>query len=183
MKVSLKVPFERSYWVLPNKLLAGRYPGSPDSAACRALLRSLYDCGIRHIINLTQKDEVDSAGKGLASYEKQVKQMSADEQMDMTAVRLSLEQTGIPSREKMRRILDEIDLSIARKRPVYVHGWKGKNRTGMVVGCYLARRGVALGHRILSKIEELGGSDCDGAQASPEDVQQCSLIRSWRIGE
>ena len=34
----------------------------------------------------------------------------------------------------MNRILNEIDSSLSADRPVYVHCWGGKGRTGAVVG-------------------------------------------------
>jgi hypothetical protein len=45
----LKVPFNRSYWVVPGKLLAGCYPGSEDSIEEERNLKGLIQAGIRHV--------------------------------------------------------------------------------------------------------------------------------------
>ena len=42
----LKVPFNRSYWVVPGKLLAGGYPGSEDPIEEERNLKGLIQAGI-----------------------------------------------------------------------------------------------------------------------------------------
>ena len=61
-------PFDRSYWVIPGKLLAGTYPGDKDPAEARRKLQGLLDCGVRHVINLMEKDEVDHSGRLFVPY-------------------------------------------------------------------------------------------------------------------
>lgn len=51
------VPFGRSYWVVPGKLLAGFYPRSLDPKEAHMKLKSLLDHGIRHVINLMEPNE------------------------------------------------------------------------------------------------------------------------------
>ena len=46
----LQVPFNRSYWVVPGKLLAGGYPGSEDPVEEERKLKGLIQAGIRHVI-------------------------------------------------------------------------------------------------------------------------------------
>jgi hypothetical protein len=50
------VPFSRSYWVIPDKLLAGYYPGSKDPKEATVKLTTLINAGIRHVINLMEPD-------------------------------------------------------------------------------------------------------------------------------
>ena len=38
-------PFDRSYWVIPDKLLAGYYPGDREPATTHAKLQALLDSG------------------------------------------------------------------------------------------------------------------------------------------
>ena len=53
----LKVPFNRSYWVVPGKLLAGCYPGSEDAIEEERKLKGLIQAGIRHVISLMEPQE------------------------------------------------------------------------------------------------------------------------------
>ena len=55
----LKVPFNRSYWVVPGKLLAGCYPGSEDPMEEERNLKGLIQAGIRHVISLMEPQEYD----------------------------------------------------------------------------------------------------------------------------
>ena len=62
------VPFPRSYWVIPGKLLAGFYPGSKDPKEATTKLTALINSGIRHIINLMEPDERDLPGHRFVPY-------------------------------------------------------------------------------------------------------------------
>ena len=53
----LKVPFNRSYWVVPGKLLAGCYPGSEDPIEEEKNIKGLIQSGIRHVISLMEPQE------------------------------------------------------------------------------------------------------------------------------
>ena len=46
-------PYRGSYWVLPGRLLAGPYPGRPDSGETEERLLQLREAGVRHIFDLT----------------------------------------------------------------------------------------------------------------------------------
>lgn len=47
----LEVPFNRSYWIVPRKLLAGGYPGSEDPMEEERNLKGLIQAGVRHVIS------------------------------------------------------------------------------------------------------------------------------------
>ena len=63
------VPFPRSYWVIPGKLLAGCYPGSKDPWEATDKLTALINSGIRHVINLMEPDERDVTGLRFVPYD------------------------------------------------------------------------------------------------------------------
>ena len=50
-----KIPFGRSYWVIPGSFLAGYYPGQPSRDMMEQEIGDLLDCGIRSIINLMEE--------------------------------------------------------------------------------------------------------------------------------
>ena len=83
----------------------------------------------------------------------------------------------------MRAILDEIDRSIQKNHPVYVHCWGGRGRTGTVIGCYLARHGMAVGQEALARINFLRSALPDSTARSPETSEQCEMVILWAAGE
>jgi hypothetical protein len=52
------VPFDQAYWVVPEKLLAGCYPGSDIRARAQHQLKALLKNGIRYVINLMDIGEL-----------------------------------------------------------------------------------------------------------------------------
>ena len=60
--VSPPVPFPRSYWVVPGKLLAGYYPGDLDPLKMEVKLKGLLQVGIRYVISLMEENERNRYG-------------------------------------------------------------------------------------------------------------------------
>ncbi len=172
------LPFPRSYWVLSGKLLAGFYPGSPDYNEAAEKLSALLDCGIRHVINLMEEEETDHSGRLFTPYAEQLRSLGKQKGVEITVSRYPIKDVSIPSVEAMRRIIDEIDRSISANRPVYIHCWGGRGRTGTVVGCYLVRHGLT-GEEALKRIEELRRDEPTGHLPSPEAEAQREMILSW----
>ena len=164
-------------------LLAGWYPGDLDAKRAHEKLRGLVGAGIRYIINLMEEDEVDKKGNPFIPYHGQLMRMAAESGVDVTCVRIPIKDMSVPPRLTMARILDEIDQAIAHDLPVYVHCWGGRGRTGTVVGCYLARHGIAVGHDALNRIQELRRITANASASSPETEQQREMVCCWKVGE
>jgi ADP-ribosyl-[dinitrogen reductase] hydrolase len=174
----VRTPFIRSYWVIPGELLAGTYPGDKDPAEAAKKLRGLLDCGIRHVVNLMEKDEVDHSGRLFVPYGELLVRLGADRGVHVFTTRRSIRDMQVPTVEAMNAILDEIDRSLETGRPVYVHCWGGRGRTGTVVGCYLVRQGMK-GDEALKRIKELRKGTPDGDMPSPETKSQRELVVGW----
>jgi hypothetical protein len=178
----MRVPFERSNWVVSGKFLAGCYPGAKHTDQAGERLVALIDAGIRCIINLMEEYETDWKGGTISLYEEEMHRLASARGSDIECVRMPVPETSIPTIASMKLILDRIDQSIEEGKPVYVHCWGGKGRAGTVVGCYLARHGVATGKDALKMITELRKNDAGRKEPSPENERQRWMVYSWAQG-
>ncbi len=180
---NIMVPFNRSYWVIPEKLMAGCYPGTKDKNEARQKLKGLIVSGIRHVISLMEPSEYDHSGNQFAPYVDQMEAIAESMKINITFDQLPIKDLSIPSKKEMIRILNQIDICMKYKKPVYVHCWGGKGRTGTVIGCYLTRHGHASGHDVIDVIKELRKDVKDHFMSSPETKPQINMVMSWGEGE
>ena len=175
------VPFPGSYWVIPGKLLAGPYPGHLQPAEADRRITALLACGIRRVINLMEAEEVNYQGQPFVPYIGRMQEFAGlDTSVAMN--RFPIRDGEIPSRDDMRKILNEIDAALTDGQPVYIHCWGGKGRTGTAVGCYLIRHGLASAGAALERINHLR-RDVQPFQPSPENERQCAFVCSWNPDE
>ena len=164
----IKLPDFNSYWVIPNQFMAGEYPGDDYNAVqSERRLDLLLEAGITTFIDLTEVNE-------RVPYEPLVRERAGYYQIDITYHRFNIGDFGIPSKEKMRTILDTINETLANGGKPYVHCWAGMGRTGTVVGCYLAENGLG-GKEALRKVDQL----CYYAP-SPQTSEQKNFVRDWQ---
>ena len=174
------VPFPRSYWVIPGKLLAGCYPGSKEPKEATTKLTALINAGILHFIILMEFDEIDRTGHRFVPYDEVMESIAAKMGISVTFDQLPIKDLSVPAERHMTRILNQIDLCIKHGKPVYVHCLGGIGRTGTVVGCYLVRHGLATGKNVLEMIRNLR-KDCeDSGRQSPEMREQREMVVRWQ---
>lgn len=161
-------PIEKCYWVIPGKLLAGEYPRNPDEASSREKLAQLTDAGVAAFIDLTEADE------HLEPYAHLLDGPSHQ--------RFPIRDVSIPaSPELTRDALDAIDGHLAEGRTVYVHCWGGVGRTGVIIGCWLARRYCEPGAAALGMLQDLWQENPKSrTRQSPETEEQREYVRRWR---
>jgi hypothetical protein len=176
------VPFDRSYWVEPGKLLAGCYPGGLDPQEAERKLAGLVDHGIRTVINLMEEDETNYSGRRFRPYADILQEKAREADRDTSCVRIPITDMGVPSEVTMITILDTIDSSLARGHSVFIHCWGGHGRTGTVVGCWLARHEKAVGGAALGMIKQLRKHSPDAAKPSPQTPAQEKMVAGWRAG-
>jgi len=176
------VPFYPAYWVIPGKFMAGCFPGTENEKQAQKRLKGLLKQGIRHIVDLMEADEMAWRGKAHWAYAESFLSLGKDLGEEVHVERVEIQDGWIPSKERMKETLDHIDRAIRKDRPVYVHCWAGRGRTGTVVGCYLARHGYARGTGILTMIHQLRRHARD-SWPSPENPRQCDFVLSWGRGD
>lgn len=160
---------EQSYWVVPNRLLGGEYPRSLDETQSQEKIRALIDGGITAFIDLTHESD------RLLPYASFLKPHAG-----VFYERYPIRDLSVPdSKETTAAILKAIDLHMGNGRAVYVHCWGGVGRTGVIVGCWLARNGFA-GKAALERLRELWRQCPKSAlRNSPETPEQERYIINW----
>ena len=162
-------PIKHCYCVVPGKLLAGEYPRNRDEQSSQEKLSALLRYGVTAFIDLTEEDEgllPYSSLMGTASHQRfPIRDVSIPESPDTTIA-----------------ILDAIDHCIERGQTVYVHCWGGVGRTGVIIGCWLARHGRG-GKAALVHLRELWRQCPKSAfRQSPETREQECYILGWEAG-
>jgi hypothetical protein len=177
------IPFERSYVVVPGKLLAGLYPASDRAMETTEKLRRLLTVGVDHVVNLTEPHESNYQGVSLVDYVPELTALAAEQGRVIVCRRFPIRDLDVPPSDWMTAILDDIDGAAAAGEKVYLHCWGGRGRTGTVVGCYLARHGLAVGDEALAMVRYLRRTDAKAHTESPETANQKEFVRRWPLGQ
>jgi len=174
------LPFDRAYWVVPFLLLAGCYPGDSDPGVARRKLQGLIQCDVSRVISLMPSSETDTGGRPFVDYQAPLAELARSSGRVVQFDRLPIRDMDVPGISQMQKILDTIDQANAGGQIVYVHCWGGKGRTGTVVGCYLARHGLAAGDAALIQLKKLTKAAPYDFGPVPQTSAQCAYVRNWR---
>lgn len=170
-------PIPESYWILPGQILGGEYPVisySPQRA--RQRLADFLQQGFNSFVDLTSPGET-------LPYEDLLRQEAAERGLEVCYRRFAIGDYGLPSREQMQAILNQLDHFRQTGRKTYLHCQGGIGRTGTVVGCYLVSQGLS-GQQALDQLAEWWQSVPKSAfyPHSPETLQQEQFVRNWVAG-
>ena len=174
------LPFPRSYWVEPGRLLAGFMPGDKDPAVAETKLSGLLDCGVTHVICLMEENECDHSGRAFSDYYPLLQKISAARQLQLQWTRRPIKDLNIPAAAEMSRTLDIVDDVIKNGGCAYIHCWGGRGRTGTVIGCWLARHGIATGDAALQQLTALTAHAREHFPHIPETLEQREFVRKWK---
>jgi hypothetical protein len=173
----LQRPLAESYWVLPDRLLAGEYPGLSDEELTRKRLEALLAAGFDLFIDLTQPQET-------IPYEGILRKAAQAYDVDVTHRRFPIGDFGLPAPEQMNSILDAIDEGLQAGRKIYLHCWGGIGRTGTTAGCYLVRHGRT-GEQALDQLAAWWRNVPKSQRhpRSPETNEQMNFVLNWHRHE
>ncbi|HEY5559970.1 MAG TPA: ADP-ribosylglycohydrolase family protein [Steroidobacteraceae bacterium] len=170
---SLQPPLPNSYWVEPDRILAGEHPAGGSKEATLDRLRRLLAAGINCFIDLTEPGELDS-------YEKFLPGPAARD--PVTYLRKPIRDHGLPeSAEQMQEILDALSAGLAEGGRIYLHCRAGIGRTNLVAGCWFASSGEG-GDAALARLNARWRSSARSRSwpTVPETEAQNDYVRDWR---
>ena len=164
-------PILESYWVLPEHLLAGEYPGELDAERTRKRIDALIEAGFDMFMDLTNSNET-------WPYLNILREEAKIYEVEAVHLRFPIGDFGLPTSQQMNSILDSIDQNLQAGHKIYLHCWGGIGRTGTVVGCHQVERGYSA-TRALERIEELRRDSSKAGRRSPETAAQSDFVRKW----
>lgn len=161
--------FVHAWWFEPGRVLAGEYPGDADPILARHRVDVLVDGGVRTFVDLTGE------GDGLAPYAPLVADAAEARALDLRYRRFPIPDFSVVDDEGYDEVVAIIADATSRGA-VYVHCWGGVGRTGTVVGCLLADRGLGY-EASLAELAALRAGTRTGGRAAPETDEQRAVIR------
>lgn len=175
------LPFDRSYWVIPGKLLVGEIPSAKDEATRKIKVENLVIIGFDAIVNLMEVGEKTFSGELLVDYTDDLEYYANQANKKVSVHRFPIPDLSITSTEKMKEIIHLINNLINNGKKVYVHCWGGVGRTGTVVGCYLIEQNMATIDNVLQTIDYLKRTTPISERNSPETDEQVNFILNWPL--
>jgi protein tyrosine/serine phosphatase len=153
--------------------LAGEYPGKFTPESIRKRVDALLEAGFNTFIDLTKPNET-------IPYTRTLLEQAKHYDIEVQYHSYPIGDFGLPTPEKMLKILNTVDQALQAKQKIYLHCWGGIGRTGTTVGCYLVRRGKT-GEEALNQLAEWWRT-VPKSQIhvhSPETRAQADFILKW----
>jgi protein tyrosine/serine phosphatase len=160
-------PLPNTYWVVPDRLLAGEHPYGRDDSDARDRLDRLRAAGINFFIDLTEVDEMPDYRPLLPA--------------QTMYRRWAIPDQGVPvDLAFMQSLQWSIRAALLVEQRIYVHCRAGIGRTGLVIGCYLAEGGLD-GKAALKELNRLWRQSARSKEwrRVPQTPRQADYIKDW----
>ena len=175
------LPFERAYWVIPGKLMAGEIPSAREEAIRKNKVQNFVNMGFNTIINLMEPDEKTFSGELLVDYTSELHEYAKSFEKKIKVYHFPIKDLSITTPERMNQILTQIFSEIEAGKKVYVHCWGGVGRTGTVIGCFLLEQKMATPENVIETIAYLKRTTSIADRRSPETDEQLDFILNWPV--
>jgi ADP-ribosyl-[dinitrogen reductase] hydrolase len=164
---NVRKPVAESYWVIPDRLLAGRYPGGKNPKDTERRIAALLEAGFDTFIDLTEAGELPPYDIYLPGRVQHVRKPIPDH--------------GVPrDPQHMVETVAALRAALDAGRRVYVHCRAGIGRTGTVVACHLMDCGLEP-REALIRLNDLWQDNERSASWPdvPETDEQRDYILNW----
>lgn len=166
-----EAPYDGCYHV-SDLLLAGPTFVTLSNETTVARIVRLIDSGVGLIVSVCSRGE-------LAWLDERTKNLDLHEFVDHRL--FGIVDGSVPTKDLMRVILDTIDEALKVKK-TFVNSVGGRGRSALVLGCWIARHGLAFGEAALNHLTEVRYKSGLSAP-SPETNSQREFVAQWRPGE
>ncbi|GAA5528817.1 dual specificity protein phosphatase family protein [Herpetosiphon gulosus] len=166
-------PIAASYWVLPERLLAGEHPMLLEKEPLHERLQHFSKAKINVFIDLTEQTETQELG----DYSTALRQIQSNQAI--VRYHFPIPDMSSPSVSQMRAILAQIIDALDQQQNVYVHCWGGLGRTGTIIGCLLVEQGWEY-TQALTQITRLRQATRDSGYPSPSNDLQRQFVADWQ---
>jgi protein-tyrosine phosphatase len=164
-----------AWWVPPERLLAGEYPGAKREARAREKIGCLLGAGIDSFVDLTE-DGV------MAPYEHLLDDVARETGRAAPSYRrFPIPDVHIVGDDDYDKTLAHIRNELDAGKVVYVHCWGGKGRTGTVIGCWLIENDALDYEAVMRRLQELRAGTRKAHERVPESSAQRDVLRRWAV--
>jgi len=178
-----------SNWVIPGRLMVGRYPFVEPGLNRRcdnyekgvAQLKAILRTGIRTFICLQdelphQKLMYRQVVDGFYPYLEWCRAIAGP---GVVALHFPIVDLSIPDAEVLNEFLTDIIERLRNGERMYIHCWGGRGRAGVVSCCLLSKAFKISADEALERVGRAYLTRKDGAYRSPQTKQQVNFVRSF----
>lgn len=171
------LPFDKTWWIVRNRIVGGRFPGGLTPEDNRDALQALVDFGFSCVVNLTEPGEIGRGYQPFPDYRSELQSLASQHGSSVRVLWLPIEDNGVPQVSEARSLIDQIE-----DEPLtYIHCWGGHGRTGTIGGCILRERGLPFDDVIQHMKIARDHDHHLRRNYAPQTFEQRTFIAEWPV--